>query len=401
MNPQEPKSLHDLEHAKPQHDFATAPRERVRLWPLGIVIILITVVAVVFGYLPRARASAQLKADTRELAVPAVHYATVQEASTASALSLSAEVKPFVESPIYARASGYLKKWHVDLGAKVKAGQLLAEIDTPELNQQLAQAKAEVAQAEAALALAKTTAARWASLLKSASVSEQESAEKQADLALKIATLDASRANVRRLENLQGFSKVTAPFDGVITARKTDVGALVSETAGRELFHLAQIQTLRVYVRVPQSFARGIVAGLTGVLTVPDLPGRTYPAQVVRMSGSMDIESRTLLTELEVDNSKGEILAGSYAQIRFDSVKQVSALTLPANTLLYRSEGPQVAIIAGDGKLTMRTIKLGRDLGRTVEILEGVKPGEHIVMNPLDSFETGRIVRVVESEEKK
>jgi len=303
-------------------------------------------------------------------------------------------VRPFVEAPIYARASGYLKRWLVDLGGTVEAGQLLAEIDSPELNQELARARAELAQAEAALALARVTATRWADLLKTASVSEQETAEKQSDLALKSATVDGARANVHRLEELQSFERVTAPFAGVITARRTDVGELVAAAGGRELFRLAQTGTLRVYVRVPQTAARAVKLGQIAELTIPELPGRIVPAKVVRTSGAMDPSSRTLLTELEVDNAKGEILAGSYAQVRFPNAQSEAVLTLPSNTLLFRAEGLQVGVVGADGTVALRGVTLGRDFGATVEVLAGVGPADRVIVNPADSLLNGARVRL-------
>jgi RND family efflux transporter MFP subunit len=312
-------------------------------------------------------------------------------------LVLPAEAKPLVEAPIYARTSGYLKRYLVDIGSQVKAGDLLAEIDTPELNQQLAQARAELTQAEAALALARITDARWAELLKTASVSEQEAAEKKADLALKAATVEASRANVRRLEDLQSFERVTAPFAGAITVRGTDVGQLVASGSGAELFRLAQTGTLRVFVRVPQAAAQGVAPGLMAEVTVPELPGRVFPAKVVRTSGAMSADSRTLLVELEVDNSRGEILAGTYVQVRLTATTANPALTLPANTLLFRSEGPQVGVVGAGDKVELRSVTLGRDFGPTLEILEGIGATDRVILNPADSLVGGTTVRVAEA----
>ena len=289
-----------------------------------------------------------------------------------------------------------MKRWLVDIGDRVKTGQLLAEIDTPELNQQLEQARAEVAQAEAALNLAKTTAARWTDLLKTASVSEQETSEKQADLELKKANVDGARANLHRLEELKSFASVTAPFDGTITARQTDVGQLIAAANGRELFRLAQISPLRVYVRVPQTMSHAIKPGQKAELILDQMPGHTFEAKVVRTAGAMDPGSRTLLTELEVDNSRGEILAGSYAQVRFTDTVVAPTLTLPANTLLFRSDGIRVGVVNGDGKVELRSIKLGRDFGQTIEILEGVAANDRVIMNPPDSLASGLTVRVLE-----
>jgi RND family efflux transporter MFP subunit len=303
-------------------------------------------------------------------------------------------VKPFLDAPIYARSSGYLTNWFVDIGGLVKEGDLLAEIDAPELRQELVRSKAELAQAEAALALAKITAERWAELLKTASVSDQEAAEKKADFELKSANVAAARATVRRLEELQSFSHVRAPFSGTITARGTDVGQLIVGGSGKELFHLTQTSTLRVYVHVPQMAARAIMPGQIGELTIPEHPGRVFQGKVVRTSGAMSSDSRTLLAELQVDNSKNEILAGTYAEVRFPDADPNPPLTLPSNTLLFRAEGTQVGVVGGDGKVELHDVSIGRDFGSTIEILQGVTAADRVILNPPDSLVSGTIVRI-------
>jgi RND family efflux transporter MFP subunit len=363
----------------------------------GIVAALLIVVGAVAGLIPRSLHRNALRAETRELAIQTVSVVSPAPGRNAAGLTLPAEAKALVEAPIYARTSGYLKRYLVDIGSQVKAGDLLAEIDTPELNQELAQSRAQLVQADAALALAKTTDSRWADLLKSSSVSEQEAAEKKADLELKSATVEAARANVHRLEDLQSFERVTAPFTGTITARGTDVGQLVAASSGNELFRLAQTGTLRVFVRVPQAIAHGIAPGQKAELTIPEMPGRVFPAKVVRTSGAMSADSRTLLVELEVDNSRGEILAGTYVQVRLTEAKLDPTLTLPSNTLLFRSEGPQVGVLGADGKVELRRIVLGRDFGPTIEILEGVGATDRVILNPPDSLVGGTTVRVAEA----
>jgi RND family efflux transporter MFP subunit len=235
--------------------------------------------------------------------------------------------------------------------------------------------------------------------VKSSSVSEQEAAEKQADLELKTANVEAARANVRRLEELQSFESVRAPFAGTITARNTDVGQLISAASGRELFRLAQTGTLRVYVRVPQTSVRSIAPGQIAELTVREFPGRTFPAKVVRTSGAISAESRTLLTELQVDNSRGELLAGTFAEVRFNEAVSDSTLTLSANTLLFRAEGPQVGVVTSGGKVELRKVALGRDFGPTVEILSGVSTNDHVILNPADSLVSGVTVKFAESQQ--
>jgi membrane fusion protein, multidrug efflux system len=362
----------------------------------AIVAAVLIVVGAVAGLAPRWQRRAALVAETRELAVRTVSVVSPVPGKAVIGLMLPAEAKALVEAPIYARTSGYLKRYLVDIGSQVKEGDLLAEIDTPELNQELAQARAQLNQAQAALTLAKTTAARWAELLKTAGVSEQEAAEKQADLELKAATVEAARASMRRLEELQAFERVIAPFAGTITARGTDLGQLVASGSGKELFRLAQTGTLRVFVRVPQAAAASVAPGQMAELTIPELPGRVFPAKVVRTSRAMSADSRTLLTELEVDNSRGEILSGTYVQVRLTDAKVDPALTLPANTLLFRSEGTQVGVVGPDNKVALRNVTLGRDLGTTIEILGGVGPADRVILNPADSLVGGTTVRVVE-----
>jgi RND family efflux transporter MFP subunit len=363
----------------------------------AIVAAVLIVIGTLAGLIPRSLHRNALRAETKELAIQTVSVVSPVPGKTAAGLTLPAEAKALVEAPIYARTSGYLKRYLVDIGAQVKAGDLLAEIDTPELNQELAQSRAQLAQADAALVLARTTAARWADLVKTSSVSEQEAAEKKADLELKSATVEAARASVRRLEDLQSFERVTAPFAGTIIARGTDVGQLVAASNGKELFHLAQTGTLRVYVRVPQAAAQGVAPGQMAELTIPELPGRVFPAKVVRTSGAMSADSRTLLAELEVDNSRGEILAGTYVQVRLADAKLDPTSTLPANTLLFRAEGPQVGVVGADGKVELRAVTLGRDFGPTVEIVGGVGPTDRVILNPADSLVGGTTVRVAET----
>lgn len=362
----------------------------------AIVAFFLIVGGVFAGLLPRMKHRSELRAETRDLSVMTVSVVSPAPGKPASSPNLPAEVKPMVDAPIYARANGYLKRFLVDIGAQVKEGDLLAEIDTPELDQELAEARAQLAQADAALGLAKTTAARWAELLKTASVSEQEAAEKQSDLELKQANVQAARANVGRLEELQRFQKVRAPFDGVITMRTTDVGQLITANT-KELFRLAQMSKLRVFVRVPQDFVASIRPGQSAEMTVAELPGRMFPAKVVRTSGAMSADSRTLLTELEVDNAKGEILAGTYAQVRFTDARPVPSLTLPSNTLLFRGEGLQVGVLDADNKVKLRTVSIGRDYGPTVEIVKGITASDRVILNPPDSLVSDVTVRLADA----
>lgn len=373
------------------------PSAPISLRRVAVVVAILIVCGLLAGWLPRLRARRALAEETRKLNVATVQIVLPQRAEADLSEPLPAEIRAYFEAPIYARASGYLKRWVVDIGAQVRKDDLLAEIDTPELDEQLAQAKAELAQASAALDLARTTAARWRDLLKTASVSEQETAEKEADLELKEADVQGARANVSRLEALKGFAQVTAPFAGTITARETDVGQLVSASNGKELFRLAQLDPLRVYVQVPQNQSRAIAVGQKAELILNEMAGRKFDAHVVRTAGAIEPMSRTLLTELEVNNSRGEILAGSYAQVRFTDTVGEAALTLPANTLLFRKEGLQVAVVDPTGRVHLQSIKLGRDFGQKVEILAGVDAHDHVIMNPSDSLTSGDTVHIAES----
>jgi RND family efflux transporter MFP subunit len=368
---------------------------------LAVVIIAILMIAGVFtGLMPGSRQNTELNAKTQESSILTVTVVSPKPGQSTSNLPLPAEVKPWVEARIYARATGYLKRWLVDMGAHVEAGQLLAEIDVPELNEELERARAQLAQAQAALEISKITAERWAGLVKTASVSEQENAEKQADFKLKSALAAAARAEVRRLETLDSYTRITAPFSGIITARNVDTGDLITANAGKELFRLAQTRKLRVFVQVPQAMARSIRVGQTAEMTVPEIPGRVLIPKVVRTAGVIAPDSRTLLVELELDNPKGEVLAGSYAQVRFTESKMEAALVLPSNTVLFRPEGPQVAIVQPDGKVELRTVKLGRDFGQTIEILEGVSANDRVIVNPPDSLTSGTVVSIVQPDKK-
>ncbi|MDY0040459.1 MAG: efflux RND transporter periplasmic adaptor subunit [Desulforhabdus sp.] len=359
-----------------------------------VAIVALIVTGVAAGLIPRFRQQVEVGAETVELSIPTVAVVSPKPGQAGTALALSAEIKPWVEAPIYARASGYLKRRLVDIGSHVEEGQLLAEIDTPELNQELERARAQLAQAEASLGLAKITAGRWTELLKTASVSEQEAAEKQADFKLKTALADSARAEVRRLEKLQSFSRVTAPFAGRITLRNVDSGDLIVAAGSKEIFHLVQTQKLRVFVQVPQAMARSIGSGQSAEVILPEAPGRTFPARVIRTAGVIAADSRTLLVELEVDNAGGEILAGSYAQVRFSEAKREATLTLPSNTLLFRAEGPQVGVVLPDGKIELRSVKLGRDFGQTTEVLAGVGSQDRVIVKPSDSLANGILVNV-------
>ena len=367
----------------------------VRLSRIAQILVVLVLIGLVIGLVPRWLASHRLLAEERADSVPTVAVVSPVAARPDFGTPLPAEVQPFVEASIHARASGFLKSWLVDIGELVTNGQLLAEIDTPELDQQLLQARAELDEAKAALALAKITSDRWTELLKTASVSEQETAEKSSDLALKKAMVEAADANVQRLEQLKVFDRVTAPFDGTVTSRNTDIGQLITANSGAELFRLAQTSPLRVYVRVPQPLIHAIVPGQTAQLTFQEMPGRIFTAKVTRTAGAVDMSSRTLQVELQIDNSHGDILAGSYAQVRFNEMPtSAQVLMLSDNALIFRAQGMQIAVVDGDNKIQLRSVKLGRDFGNTIEVLDGLKADDRVVLNPPDSIADGMAVQI-------
>jgi RND family efflux transporter MFP subunit len=384
--------------ATPSRTPPRRPRPgRGRLTALLAVVLLALGAAFLLGLLPRLHRRARVAEESKQLAIPSVILISPAPSKAAAPLVLSGELRAEVETPIYARSTGYVRHWLVDLGERVEAGQLLAEIETPEMDRELAAARAELRQAEASRELAQVTAKRWVQLLSGRTVSPQEAEEKQADLAAKTAGSEAAAEKVSRLQEMTGFSKIVAPFAGTVTARKLDVGQLVNAVDGHELFRLAQTEKLRVFVRVPQSYARAVTAGQMAELTLPELPGRTFAAKVVRTAGAIDPGSRTLLTELEVDNAKAGLLSGSYAQVRLKESLPEASLTVPSNCLLFRAEGPQVAIVDARRRVELRSVKMGRDLGPTIEVVEGLSPKEKVVLNPPDALVNGIEVRVDEA----
>ena len=364
------------------------------------IVILLVLIGLVIGFVPRWFARHKLMVEEKSDSVPSVGVISPVVSKPDFSTPLPAEVQAFVQASIHARTSGYLKNWYVDIGDAVTNGQLLAEIETPELDQQILQAQAELDQAKAALDLSKITADRWTDLLKTASVSEQETAEKTSDLALKKAEVEAANANLQRLQQLKIFDRLTAPFDGTVTMRNTDIGQLIAANSGPELFRIAQINPLRVYVQVPQPLIHAITPGQTAQLTFQELPGRTFDAKVTRTAGAVDPASRTLQVELQADNSKGEILAGSYAQARFGEIPStVPVLVLSDNALIFRAQGMQIAIVGSDNKVQLRSVKLGRDFGNTVEVLSGLNADDHVIVNPPDSIADGEMVEIAPTAE--
>jgi membrane fusion protein, multidrug efflux system len=371
----------------------------IRLTRILQIVIVLIALGLIVGFVPRWIHRHNLATEEQADSVVTVNVISPTASKSDLGTPLPAEVQAFVQASIHARASGYLKIWYADIGEIVTNGQLLAEIETPELDQQLAQAKAQLDQANANLSLAKTTSDRWTDLLKTSSVSEQETVEKTADYTLKQADVEAAKANVQRLEDLKNFDRITAPFDGTVTMRNTDIGQLISADSGPELFRVAQINPLRVYVRVPQQFIHAITPGQKAEMTFQELPGRIFDATVTRTAGAVDPSSRTLQVELQVPNPKGEILAGSYAQVRFTQAADAHGLALSDNALIFRAQGMQVAIVGSDNKVQLRSITLGRDFGNTVEVLAGLNADDRIINNPPDSIADGMVVQIAQPAE--
>jgi RND family efflux transporter MFP subunit len=364
----------------------------------GIVIVLAGAlalgIAIYVGLHDRRGADAALKRATEEAATATVLVVHPTASDATDELVLPGNARAYTDAPIYARASGYLKKLNVDIGSRVSQGQVLAEIETPELDQQLRQARAELANATATMELAKTTAERWKTLLKREVVSNQETDEKVSDYNAKKAIVESSSANVKRLEDLQAFQKITAPFDGVIVARNTDIGALIDAGGQtRELLRLASIGKLRVFVSVPQAYAQAVRPGTPTSITLEENPGKVYPGTLARTSNALDPSARTMLSEVEMENPGGEVLPGAYVVVRLRVGLATRGMTIPANALLFRSEGLRVAVVR-NGRAELVPVKLGRDYGRIVEVVAGLTPADAVILDPADSLVSGTAVRV-------
>ena len=349
-----------------------------------------------FGIHSRAAAESRLKQRTEEAAIPTVAVVFPREGASTQEIVLPGNTQAFSDAPIYARTNGYLKRWYFDIGAHVRKGELLAEIETPELDQQLQQARADLDTAQANLNIAKITASRWQDLVSTGSVSQQETDQAASNLNAVKATVESSSANVRRLEQLQSFEKIYAPFDGIIIARNTDIGALIDAGASaqpRELFHMAAIRTLRVYVSVPEVYSRAARRGASATLTLDEFPGQTFHGTLVRNANSIDIASRTLLVEVDVDNPTGQLLPGAYVFVHLKLPDETRSVTIPSNTLIFRKEGLQVGLVRND-KAELVPVKISRDYGNSVEIVSGLRPTDAVIVDPSDSLVTGMPVRL-------
>jgi RND family efflux transporter MFP subunit len=375
----------------------SSPAHDARIRRYVLIAVGVAVVLAAWGILSRLYARIALERAGAAAAIFTVATTHPSRGPGSDLLVLPGTVQAFYEAPIYARTSGYLRVWYTDIGARVKKGELLAEIDTPEVDQQLRQAQADLATAQANYELARTTNERWQGLLATESVSKQDADERAGDAAAKAAAMQSAAANLARLRDLESFKRVLAPFEGVVTQRNTDVGALINagEAPGSALFRVADTHRLRIYTSVPQSYAGLIHAGLAAGLVFADHPGKRYEAEVASTARALDASSRTLQVELQIDNARGELLPGSYAEVHFDLHGAGSTLRVPANAVMFRSQGLLVATVDKTGHAHLRSITQGRDFGREIEVLSGVEPDDTLIVNPPDSLSEGMEVRVV------
>jgi RND family efflux transporter MFP subunit len=383
-------ALHSDRAADPQH------RPKRGIW-IAIIALIVVVCVVAAGILPRMKAKADLRGETNDLAVPTVSVVQPKQGAPAEEIVIPGNIQPFIDSPIYARTNGYLKKWYTDIGTHVKTGQLLAEIDTPEVDQQLQVAKSDLATADANEKLAQTTSTRYQDLKSTDSVSKQDVDNAEGDFAAKKATRESAAANLKRLADTQAFQKIYAPFDGVITARNTDVGNLINSGNGgaaQELFHIAQTSKMRVFVNVPEQYSQAAKPGLTADLTLAEFPNRRFTGKLTRTSNSIDPGTRTLLVEVDVDNPTGELFPGAYAQVHLKLPSGSPVFILPVSCLIFQTAGLQVVTVDDNNKAAIKPVTLGRDYGSEVEVVTGITGGDKVITNPPDSIVDGELLRI-------
>ena len=375
-------------------DLPPAPASRAKIMVGAVLLVLITAGAVTL--LSKKAESDALAKETDEAAIPTVAVVQPAKGSGSEELVLPGNLQAFIESPIFARTSGYLVKWYKDIGSHVQKGELLATLDTPEVDQELSQARASREQTKAALGMAKISADRWENLRKTDSVSQQETDVYTNGYEQAKANLSAADANVKRLEDLESFKNVYAPFTGVITRRNVDPGALINagSATGAQMFNIAKVDPLRVFVSVPQAYAPLMKAGMKATLTMQEFPGQKFTATVARTAEAIDTGTRTLLTEVDVPNKDGKLLPGSFGEVHFATGNSVPSITIPTNAMLFRAEGAQAAVVGADGKVQLRSIVIGRDYGATIEVLGGIEPTDQVIINPSDSLESGQQVKI-------
>jgi RND family efflux transporter MFP subunit len=365
-----------------------------------VVALIVAVILLVSGIWSRVKANKSLRAETAQVALTAVSVVSPKQTTPAQEIILPGNVQPYITSPIYSRTNGYLKKWYFDIGAHVKKGQLLAVIETPEVDQQLQQARSNLLTAQANLDLASITKTRYQGLLKAHAVSQQDVDNAVGSYNANKAIVEADQAAVEQYTALVSFEKIYAPFDGVITARNTDIGDLINSGSNSnvktDLFHIAQPGVLRVYVNVPEEYSQGIKVGMTGKLTLAEFPGREFQGRVVRTADSINVTTRTLLIEVDVDNPSGTLLTGSYAEVHLAVPTQGSTFLIPVDTLLFRTEGLRVGIVK-DGKVVLAPVTAGHDFGNQIEIVAGLKADDQVIVNPPDSIVQGQQVQIVQA----
>ena len=383
----------------PLNDVAVMKRPR-KTWVVLTIALIVVATLLASGIYSRVKARNALNEETARAALPSVSVVSPKQTAPAEEIILPGNVEPYISSPIYSRTNGYLKKWYVDIGGHIKQGQLLAVIDTPEVDQQLQQSLSNLNTAKANLALAQITRNRYQGLLRSNAVSQQDVDNAVGTYNANEAIVQANQANVKQLQALQSFEKVYAPFDGIVTARNTDIGDLINSGSGggtkTDLFHIAQPGKLRVYVNVPQEYSQGIKAGMTADLSLAEFPDRKFQGKLVRSASAINVTTRTLLVEIEVDNFSGTLLTGSYAEVHLKIPTQASTLVLPVNALLFRTEGLRVGVVK-DGKVVLTAVTPGRDFGNQIEVVSGLKPDDQVIINPPDSIVSGQQVQVVQA----
>ena len=387
------------EQTLPLNDVGTGKRPR-KAWLVLAIAVIAVVTLLVSGIWSRVKARTTLRAETAQAALPAVSVVSPKQTAPADEIILPGNVQPFITSPIYSRTNGYLKKWYFDIGSHVKQGQLLAVIETPEVDQQLQQARSNLLTAQANLELAAITKTRYQGLLKSNAVSQQDADNAVGTYNANKAIVEADKAAVEQYSALVSFEKIYAPFDGVITARNTDLGDLINSGSGAgvktDLFHIAQPGKLRVYVNVPEEYSQGIKTGMTADLSLAEFPGRRFQGKLVRTAEAINVTTRTLLVEIDVDNPTGTLLTGSYAEVHLAVPTQASTFLLPVNALIFRSEGLRVATVKS-GKVVLSEVTPGHDFGTQIEIVSGLKPDDQVIVNPPDSIVSGQGVQIVQA----
>jgi RND family efflux transporter MFP subunit len=383
----------------PASNDGDAGKRSRKPWLVLAIAVIAVATLLISGIWSRVKARNTLNTETDQAAVPAVSVVSPKQTAPTDEIILPGNVQPFITSPIYSRTNGYLKKWYFDIGAHVKQGQLLALIETPEVDQQLQQARSNLLTAQANLELASITKARYQGLLKSNAVSQQDADNAVGTYNANKAIVEADKAAVEQYSALVSFEKIYAPFDGVITARNTDIGDLINSGSGgvkTDLFHIVQPGTLRVYVNVPEEYSQGIKIGMTADLNLTEFPGRKFQGKLVRTANDINVTTRTLLIEIDVDNPTGTLLTGSYAEVHLAVPTQASTFLLPVNTLIFRSEGLHVATVK-DGKVVLSAVTPGHDFGNQIEIVAGLKAGDQVIVNPPDSIVSGQQVQIVQA----